>query len=258
MKWLTRMFTLPKRYNSLSDIARNPLGALTSAASWAVPLAMGLPGGIRSLPKLFTNPALLSQWSSGNLLRGLGGLSLSKLTSKSALPWLAAGIGFMQLQQANRATESLMRQIGQTGNIYYDLFASNAPARKALLARQLSALHSLPTVDAVEAQARAAVEDALRRLEASEQASGVRTASAERRRAQTLADYGRAVAQLRSEYPLRQLSLLMGLPAPGVSYLAPYTAILGNLYENQALQVGNLAQALAMALPYLLNYGRAV
>jgi hypothetical protein len=66
------MFTLPKRYNSLSDIAKDPLGALGNAAKWALPLAAGLPGGISSLPKLITNPSLISKWSLGNAVNFFG------------------------------------------------------------------------------------------------------------------------------------------------------------------------------------------
>lgn len=44
MDWLKRMFTLPERYNSLSDIARDPLGAIANAAPVITTLA-GLPIG---------------------------------------------------------------------------------------------------------------------------------------------------------------------------------------------------------------------
>jgi hypothetical protein len=98
MSWLSRMFTLPKRYNSLSDIAKDPLGAIGNAAQWALPLAAGLPGGISSLPKLITNPNLISKWSLGNALSfanmgGKGGLlgDLKKFWPYLLLGWASGG-----------------------------------------------------------------------------------------------------------------------------------------------------------------------
>jgi hypothetical protein len=100
MSWLSRMFTLPKRYNSLSDIAKDPLGALGNAAQWALPLAAGLPGGISSLPKLITNPDLLRRWSLGNVLSfaNMGGKGrllgdLKKFWPYLLLGWASAGGG---------------------------------------------------------------------------------------------------------------------------------------------------------------------
>jgi hypothetical protein len=102
MSWLRRIFTLPKRYNSLSDIAKDPLGALGNAAKWALPLVTGLPGGI-------TDPDLVVKWSLGNAVNfadpGKGGLlggsgskgwlldNLKKYWPYLLLGWASAGGG---------------------------------------------------------------------------------------------------------------------------------------------------------------------
>jgi len=117
---IRRMFTLPKRYNSLSDIARDPLGALKNAAQWAVPmmLAGGVPGLTASLKGLF-NPATLKS------IFSMKGLS-------TALPLASAGLNAMatiEQQKAMREQQRLAEREARRA----EALANQAAAQQALL-----------------------------------------------------------------------------------------------------------------------------
>ncbi|MCS7301451.1 MAG: hypothetical protein NZ556_07850 [Fimbriimonadales bacterium] len=240
-----RWFTLPKRYNSLGDIARDPLGAIANAAQWAIPLGAGLPGGIQSLPKLLTQPQLLGQWSLGNISLGslVGkGFDWKKLGTKDAL----LAIGGLQLLQGQRRADAAARALSQQGDIYRQLFELNRPVYEQLMGLRSSALAGVPSQAEYEAQAKRALDEALEALERSEQARGVRTLSAERRRAEAANRYAVALAN----YPMERLRLLFGLPAgQALQPLQLQSGILGQQYADANTQLAGLAQALAFLIP---------
>jgi hypothetical protein len=254
-KAIHRAFTLPRRYNSLSDVARDPVGAIGNTASWALPLAVGLPGGLSSLPKLLSDPSLIGKWSLGNIAKSAGGSmslgNLGKLFSAKNLPLL---IGGYYLLQQNRRAGDLERQLSQQADVYRQLFEESRPLSSALNLMRLSALSSLPTPDSYEARARAEVEKLLNALENRERAAGIRTLSSERRRAIALAN----VAQASANYPLEYVRMLFGLPSSmGMAPLGMQTNLLGQQYAAQQSQLASLAQALAYLMPYWYERGGA-
>lgn len=124
---LRRMVTLPKRYNSLSDVARDPLGALRNAAQWAIPLAsMGVIPGF-NLGSVFGKAGLGGVFKAGNL-----GKFLSMETLKTALPLISAGvsaIGTMEQQKALRAQQRLSEEEARRAQIA----ANQAAAQQAFI-----------------------------------------------------------------------------------------------------------------------------
>jgi len=254
-KAIQRAFTLPKRYNSLSDIARDPVGAIGNAASWALPLAAGLPGGLNALPKLLSDPSLIGKWSLGNIAKVAGGSvsvgNLGKLFSAKNLPLLVGGY---YLLQQNRRAGDLERQLSQQADMYRQLFEESRPLASALNLMRLSALSSLPTPESYEARARAQVEKLLDALENRERAAGIRTLSSERRRAMALAN----VAQASANYPLEYVRMLFGLPSSmGMAPLGMQTNLLNQQYAAQQSQLASLAQAVAYLMPYWFQRGGA-
>lgn len=241
---IRRMFTLPKRYNSLGDIARDPLGAAVNAAQWAIPLGAGLPGGIQSLPKLLQNPQLLSKWSLGNIgAASLGkGIDWKKIGAKE----IGLAVGGLSLLQGQRRADAAARALSEQGNLYRELFELNRPLYAQMLGLRSEALGALPSQSEYEAQARRALDDALDALERSEQQRGIRTLSAERRRADAANRYAVAVAN----YPMERLRLLFGLPASqSLLPLQMQSGILGQQAADANTQLAALAQALAYLIP---------
>lgn len=127
---LRRMITLPKRYNSLSDIARDPLGAVMRASGWALPLAAmgGIPGfnlggvfgkgGMKGLENMFRSV----DW----------GKVFSSETLKNALPVIAAGasvVGTMEQQKALRAQQRMLEDEARRSQAA----ANQAAAQQAFL-----------------------------------------------------------------------------------------------------------------------------
>ena len=253
MKWLTRMFTLPRRYNSLSDIARDPLGAIGNAAQWAVPLAMGLPGGFSSLGKALSNPALLGKWSLGNVganfaalggSKGLKGLSLGKLTTRDLL----LGVGGLTLLQGQRRADQAASALERQSDLLGQIARMQLPQAAALSALQLGALSQLPTREQYEAQLRNALDRALQQIERSEAMRGVRTLSAEQRRAEAANRYAQAAAN----YPLELTRLVYGLPsAQMLAPLGMQTQLLMGRYADATNQLTGLASAIASLYPYM-------
>lgn len=130
LKTLKRMFTLPKRFNSLSDIARNPLGAVLNAAQWAVPLAAAgsIPGF--NLGGVFGKSTL--KGFEGLLRPENLGKFFSAETLKSALPLIAAGAGIvstMEQQKALRAQQQLLEDEARRAQAA----ANQAAAQQAFL-----------------------------------------------------------------------------------------------------------------------------
>lgn len=249
MDFIRRWFTLPKRYNSLTDIAKDPLGAIGNAAQWALPLSMGLPGGLKALPNLPKDPRLLTRWSLGNARTNLAGLlgkqSLGKLGAKE----IALAIGGLQLLSSNRradaAAGALQALVGQLGQ----LWEMNLPQYALLTAMRTGALGTLPSQTEYEARLRNALDTALDRLEQSEYQRGVRTLSAERRRAEAMNRYAEAVA----DYPMEYLRAVWGLPS-GLSLtpLQMQIQLLNQRYADALGQSTGLAQAIASIYPYLV------
>lgn len=242
-----RWVTLPKRYNSLGDIARNPLGAIANAAQWALPLGAGLPGGIQSLPKLLQNPQLLRQWSLRNL--SLASLSKGIDWKKIGAKEIALAVGGLQLlnsqQRADAAARELQGLEGQLGQ----LWQLNLPSYALLTGMRTAALANLPTQEQYEARLRQALDDAMEREARSEAQRGVRTLSAERRRAELITRYGQAVA----DYPMEYLRAVWGLPNQlALTPLQMQLQLLSQRYGDALSQSTGLAQAIASIYPYLI------
>lgn len=246
---IKRWFTLPKRYNSLSDIARDPLGAIANAAQWVIPLATGLPGGFQSLPQLFSNPSLIAKWSLGNVSGNLAGLfgkqSLSKLGAKD----IALLVGGLQLLGSQNRADSVAGELkgieGQLGQ----LWQMNLPSYALLTAMRTAALANLPTEEQYEARLRKALETALERETQSEYQRGVRTLSAERRRAEAMNRYAEAVA----DYPMEYLRAVWGLPSNlALTPLQLQLQLMQQRYSDALTSQAGLAQALASIYPYLV------
>lgn len=120
-----RWFTLPKRYNSLSDIARDPLGALKNAAQWAVPLVLagGIPGvnmgsllGREGLKGVFGSASLKSLFSTKTLV--------------DALPLLSAGASVMSSMEQQKALKA-QQQMAEQEARRLEALANQAAAQQA-------------------------------------------------------------------------------------------------------------------------------
>ncbi len=238
------MFVLPKRYNSLSDVGKDPFGALANAAQWVVPLAMGMPGGFADLPRLFSNPAMLSKWSLGNASKMVGGLRLGKLGTKDALLGVSAlALAQSQRSSAGDAMGRIADKMGELAKRYY-------PVDEALSQLRLQSLQGLPSRSQYEAQIRDYAETLLRQQESSERARGVRTLSGARRNAEIATQAGRATAN----YPMEYLRAVWGLPfGAGFAPLSFELQNLQRMYSEDMLRGQSLAQAVAMMFPYLLR-----
>jgi hypothetical protein len=252
MKWLTRMFTLPKRYNSLSDIARDPLGAIANAAQWAVPLAMGLPGGFSALPKLLSNPALLAKWSLGNAPAFFG--MKGAITTQSVMNWfknpsnlaLIAG-GLSYLDQSRRAREAsaqldaFRQQLGGLGEL-------ERMFNTQLLNRRLNALDTVLNPAYAMAQLRATETDTANRARRMMDTAGVKSQrSVENALVRTAGDLSRQRALI----PLQYAQATFGLPMG-----TQYTSLVGNLLGQQRADELLAMQQLIPALLQLYAYTR--
>lgn len=244
MDFIRRWFTLPRRYNSLSDVARDPLGAALNAAQWVVPMAMGLPGGFSGL----SNPSVWGKWSVKSIMPNIksfvGSTDVKGLFSSRNLPLLVGGLG---LVRAQREADLASRALRSQGDLYRELFLSNRPLYEGISRLQREALGVL-SPELVRSQARVALERALRALEQSELQRGVQTLSGERRRSEALARYGQAVAQA----PLEYARVIFGLPSGLSLYpLQLQAGLLNRQYADSQAQLASLAQALALMLPYI-------
>ena len=258
MKWLTRMFTLPKRYNSLSDIMRDPIGAITNAAQWVVPLAMGLPGGFKALPKLISNPALISKWSLGNApaffnLAGQGGKGWNWtavwnwLKKPENIALVAGGLSYLdQSRRAQRANNQLEQYRNQLAGLseLERMFGTN------ILQRRLSAVDTVLSPTFAIAQLRAAEDDTAKRLRRMLDTAGV---AGMRSVDDTLARTAGELSRQRALIPLQYAQAVMGIPIGG-----QYTSLVANLLGQQQAQELLALQQLIPALLQLYAYTRGI
>ena len=254
MKWLTRMFTLPKRYNSLSDIARDPLGAIANAAQWAVPLAMGLPGGISSLPKLLSNPSLLTKWSLGNVPGFFG--AKNAITMQGVQQWLknpsnlalVAG-GLTYLDQSRRARKA-SAQLDAFRQQQSGLSELERMFNTQLLNRRMNAVGTVLDPAFAIAQLRAMETDTATRARRMMDIAGVKSQrSVENALARTAGD----LARQRALIPLQYAQATLGIPL-GMQY----TSLVGNLLGQQRADELLAMQQLIPALLQLYAYTRGI
>jgi len=254
MKWLTRMFTLPKRYNSLSDIARDPFGAVLNAAQWAVPLAIGMPKGFASLQKLLTNPSLLAKWSLGNAPQFLG--AKNAITTQSVMNWLkkpenlalVAG-GLSYLDQSRRARKA-SAQLDAFRNQLSGLGELERLFNTQMLNRRLNAVGTVLDPSFAIAQLRTVETDTANRLRRMMDTAGVKSQrSVENALARTAGD----LARQRALIPLQYAQATLGIPLG-----TQYTSLLGSLLGQQRADELLAMQQLIPALLQLYAYTRGM
>ena len=254
MKWFTRMFTLPKRYNSLSDIARDPFGAVVNAAQWAVPLAMGLPGGFSALPKLLSNPALLAKWSLGNAPAFFG--AKGAITTRGVMNWfkkpenlaLVAG-GLSYLDQSRRARQA-SRQLDMFRQQQSGLSELERMFNTQMMNRRLNAVGTVLDPAFAIAQLRAMETDTANRARRMMDIAGVKSQrSVENALARTAGD----LARQRALIPLQYAQATLGIPL-GMQY----TSLVGNLLGQQRADELLAMQQLIPALLQLYAYTRGI
>jgi hypothetical protein len=250
MKWLTRMFTLPRRYNALSDIARDPLGAIANAAQWAVPLAMGLPGGFSAFPKLLSNPALLAKWSLGNAPQFLG--AKGAITTRSVMNWfknpsnlaLVAG-GLAYLDQSRRAKQA-SAQLDMFRNQLSGLGELERLLNTQLLNRRLNAVGTVLDPSFAIAQLRAVETDTANRLRRMMDAAGVKS---QRSVENALARTAGELARQRALIPLQYAQATLGIPL-GMQYTSLVGSLLGQQRADELLAMQQLIPALLQLYAY--------
>lgn len=141
------------------------------------------------------------------------------------------------------------RQSAEDANAYQaELAAELKPLMKYLIEARLDALQDA-NPEVTQAQARAALDAELERVNAGLQRSGLKGAlSADRARAAALGRYGAAVA----DAPNRRLQLLFGLGDPGAATLANWSNSANAQYANmQNAQASMLTGGLNLLGKYL-------
>jgi hypothetical protein len=250
MKWFTRMFTLPKRYNSLSDIARDPLGAVLNTAQWAVPLAMGLPNGFASLPKLLSNPSLLAKWSLGNAPQLFG--AKNPITAQSVMNWfkkpenlalVAGGLSYLdQSRRAKRASAQLdMFRQQQSG-----LSGLERMFNTQLLNRRMNAVGTVLNPAFAIAQLRAMETDTANRARRMMDTAGVQS---QRSVENALARTAGELARQRALIPLQYAQATFGIPL-GMQYTSLVGSLLGQQRADELLAMQQLIPALLQLYAY--------
>ena len=244
------MFTLPKRYNSLSDIARDPLGAIANAAQWAVPLAAGLPGGISSLPKLLSNPSLLTKWSLGNAPQLFG--AKNPITTQSVMKWfknpsnlaLVAG-GLSYLDQSRRAKQA-SAQLDAFRQQQSGLSELERMFNTQLLNRRLNAVGTVLDPAFALAQLRGVETDTATRARRMMDTAGVKSQrSVENALARTAGD----LARQRALIPLQYAQTALGIPL-GMQYTSLVGSLLGQQRADELLAMQQLIPALLQLYAY--------
>jgi hypothetical protein len=244
------MFTLPKRYNSLSDIARDPFGAVLNAAQWAVPLAMGMPGGFSALPKLLSNPALLAKWSLGNAPAFFG--TKSAISARGVMNWLknpsnlalVAG-GLSYLDQSRRAKQA-SAQLDAFRNQLSGLGELERMFNTQLLNRRLNAVGTVLDPSFALAQLRAMEIDTANRARRMMDTAGVKSQrSVENALVRTAGEFARQRALI----PLQYAQATLGIPL-GTQYTSLVGSLLGQQRADELLAMQQLIPALLQLYAY--------
>jgi hypothetical protein len=250
MKWFTRMFTLPRRYNSLGDIARDPFGAVMNAAQWAVPLAAGLPGGFSALPKLLSNPSLLAKWSLGNAPQLFG--AKNPITTRGVMNWfkkpenlalVAGGLSYLdqsrRAKQASAQLDAFRNQLGGLGEL-------ERMYNTQLLNRRMNAVGTVLDPAFALAQLRAAETDTATRARRMMDTAGVKSQrSVENALVRTAGD----LARQRALIPLQYAQATLGIPL-GMQYTSLVGSLLGQQRADELLAMQQLIPALLQLYAY--------
>jgi len=250
MRWFTRMFTLPKRYNSLSDIARNPFGAVMNAAQWAVPLAMGMPKGFASFPQLLRNPSLITKWSLGNAPQLFS--AKNPITTQSVMNWfkkpenlaLVAG-GLSYLDQSRRA-----RQAGAQLDAYRQQLSGLSELERMfntqMMNRRLGAVGTVLDPSFALAQLRAMETDTANRARRMMDTAGVKS---QRSVEDALVRTAGELARQRALIPLQYAQATLGIPL-GMQYTSLVGSLLGQQRADELLAMQQLIPALLQLYAY--------
>lgn len=244
-EFVRRAITLPERYNSLQDIARDPLGALGNALPY-IAIASGM-GWLKI-------PGVPSGW----LKSGLGKVSLGNLSqwvSKNPAQAALLGAGLYSTYRSNQSVAGAERALGDIQNIYTALLSQSLPFASALSqARLLALAQAMNQPDTAIAQAHRALDSQLSRVNRMQALSGLRSLSADRLRSQALANFAGQVMALRNASPWQRLAMLMGAP-PGydASALSALTALQQQRLALASSRDERIADAFANLLPYILE-----
>lgn len=236
MSWLSRIFTLPSKYNSLSDIGKDPLGAFSSAVTTAAQVAplFGVP-----LPAWVNTAAqaagIYNALQAANDVRRGAATSLQKLAS-GKLPTEAQATLALQEQ----IVKQLMQMAMQLSTAQVPARAKSAYLRAlANQMRQIQSLGPMANLPGVAASLRLqAIQNALQEMQQERQ-----RAEAEQLQRQTLALQALQAASQATQPGLQALAGFGGVQADAARALAQFAA---QMYNPQALQAGltNLFDAL--------------
>lgn len=242
-EFVRRAITLPKAYNSLADIARNPLGAAANVMPY-VAIASGM--GWLKVPGFPTGWLKAGKWSLGDLTQWV-----QKNPAQAAL--LAAGAynAYRAGQQHDRAESGLARLQG----IYEQLLTQSLPLATALSRARINALADIfNQPETAIAQARRALDSQLEHANRLQAFSGLRSLSADRLRSRALSDFAGQVAALRNASSWQRLSMLLGA---GTGYDANALGALTVLAQQRLARAtsadSQALTALASLLPYILD-----
>lgn len=244
-EFVRRAITLPERYNSLSDISRNPLGAIGNALPY-IAIASGM-GWINI-------PGVPGGWLKG----GIGKVSLGSLSqwvSKNPAQAALLGAGLYNAYQSSQARARAEGALGNVQNVYAQLLAQSLPFASALSQARLLALgQAMNQPETAIAQARKALDAQLQNINRIQSLSGLRSLSADRMRAQALANFAGQVMALRNATPWQRLAYLLNA---GTGYDAGALAGLTGLSQQKLAGASTLESqtlsALSSILPYILE-----
>lgn len=231
------MITLPARYNSISEITKDPLGAaLDFAPKAAIALTAGSAAGIPQL-------AGLSKIGLANLGKAS---TLKTLMSSKNMPYLLAGAGLLSAQKQQSSANTLNSRLNDQAKLYRQLFQDEQPLRQQLSRMRFAALQQYGLNNA----GRAALDRQLSQITERENNSGVNAESYNRLRARSLAGYGRNIDNSESA----RLRMLFALPAhTNQEALGLYTNLINSQAAQQNARSDNLLQTIAMLLPELME-----
>ncbi|GIV18848.1 MAG: hypothetical protein KatS3mg023_0599 [Armatimonadota bacterium] len=244
-EFVRRAVTLPQSYNSLSDIARAPLGAIGNALPY-IAIASGM-GWIKI-------PGVPGGWLKG----GIGKVSLGSLSQwvkKNPAQAALLGAGLYNAYQSSQERARAEGALGNVQNIYAQLLAQSLPFASALSQARLFALgQAMNQPDTAIAQAHKALDAQLQNINRIQSLSGLRSLSADRMRAQALANFAGQVMALRNSTPWQRLAYLLNA---GTGYdagsLAGLTGLSQQKLAGASMLESQTLSALASILPYILE-----